>query len=39
MRSRGKYLRLLIQEDMEYMGPVGMCDVEEAEKRIIETAK
>ena len=32
-------LRLLIQEDMEYMGPVRMCDVEEAEKKIMEVVK
>ena len=32
-------LKRLIQEDMEYMGPVRMCDVEEAENKIIEVAK
>lgn len=38
-RNLSVRLRLLIQEDMEYMGPVRMCDVEEAEKKIIEVAK
>lgn len=32
-------LKHLIQEDMEYMGPIRMCDVEEAENKIIEVAK
>ena len=29
----------MIQEDMEYMGPVRMCDVEEAEEKIMEVAR
>ena len=31
-------LKYWIQEDMEYMGPVRMCDVEEAEEKIIGVA-
>ena len=38
-RNLSVRLRGLIQEDMEYMGPVRMCDVEESEKEIIEIAK
>lgn len=38
-RNLSVRLRRLIQEDMEYMGPVRMCDVEESEKKIIEIAK
>ena len=37
-RNLSVRLRYLIQEDMEYMGPVRMCDVEEAERKIIEVA-
>lgn len=38
-RNLSVRLRYLIQEDMEYMGPVRMCDVEEAESKIIGVAK
>lgn len=38
-RNLSLRLRRLIQEDMEYMGPVRMCDVEEAEEKIIEVAR
>lgn len=38
-RNLSLRLRRLIQEDMEYMGPVRMCDVEEAEGKIIEVAR
>ena len=38
-RNLSLRLRHLIQEDMEYMGPVRMCDVEESEKKIMEVAK
>ena len=38
-RNLSLRLKRLIQEDMEYMGPVRMCDVEEAENKIIEVAK
>lgn len=38
-RNLSVRLRRLIQEDMEYMGPVRICDVEESEKKIIEIAK
>ena len=38
-RNLSVRLRYLIQEDMEYMGPVRMCDVEEAESKIIGAAK
>ena len=36
MTIREKYC---LQEDMEYMGPVRLCDVETAQKNIIQTAK
>lgn len=38
-RNLSPRLRRLIQEDIEYMGPVRMCDVEEAEGKIIKVAK
>lgn len=38
-RNLSVRLRYLIQEDMEYMGPVRMRDVEEAEEKIIEVAR
>ena len=38
-RNLSLRLRRLIQEDMEYMGPVRMCDVEEAEEKIMEVAR
>ena len=38
-RNLSVRLRYLIQEDMEYMGPVRMCDVEEAESKIIEVTR
>ena len=38
-RNLSLRLRRLIQEDMEYMGPVRMCDVEEAEGKMIEVAR
>lgn len=38
-RNLSLRLRRLIQEDMEYMGPVRMCDVEEAEEKIIKVAR
>ena len=38
-RNLSLRLRRMIQEDMEYMGPVRMCDVEEAEKKIIRIAR
>ena len=38
-RNLSVRLRYLIQEDMEYMGPVKMCDVEEAESKIIGVAR
>ena len=38
-RNLSLRLKRLIQENMEYMGPVRMCDVEEAENKIIEVAK
>ena len=38
-RNLSVRLRYLIQEDMEYMGPVRMCDVEEAESKIIGVAR
>ena len=38
-RNLSLRLRRMIQEDMEYMGPVRMCDVEEAEEKIIATAR
>lgn len=38
-RNLSVRLRYLVQEDMEYMGPIRMCDVEEAESKIIENAK
>ena len=38
-RNLSVRLRYLIQEDMEYMGPVRMCDVEEAEEKIIGVAR
>ena len=38
-RNLSLRLRRLIQEDMEYMGPVRMCDVEESEEKIIEVAR
>ena len=37
-RNLSLRLRRMIQEDMEYMGPVRMCDVEKAERKIIEIA-
>ena len=37
-RNLSERLKILIQEDMEYMGPVRMCDVEEAECKIIGAA-
>ena len=38
-RNLSLRLRYLIQEDMEYMGPVRMCDVEAAEEKIMEIAR
>lgn len=38
-RNLSMRLRRLIQEDLEYMGPVRMCDVEEAEEKIVEVAR
>ena len=38
-RNLSPRIKRLIREDMEYMGPVRMCDVEEAEAKIIEIAK
>ena len=38
-RNLSVRLRYLIQEDMEYMGPVRMCDVEESESKIIGVAR
>lgn len=38
-RNLSVRLKRLIQEDMEYMGPARMCDVEEAENKIIEVAQ
>ena len=38
-RNLSVRLRCWIQEDMEYMGPVRMCDVEEAGSKIIGVAK
>jgi len=38
-RNLSARLRYLIQEDMEYMGPVRMCDVEGAEDKIIGVAR
>ena len=38
-RNLSSRLRRMIQEDMEYMGPVRMCDVEASEEQIIEVAK
>lgn len=38
-RNLSLRLRRLIQEDMEYMGPVRMCDVEAAAEKIIEVAR
>lgn len=38
-RNLSLRLRRMIQEDIEYMGPVRMCDVEDAEEKIIEVAK
>ena len=38
-RNLSVRLKRLIQEDMEYMGPVRMCDAEDAENKIIEVAK
>ena len=38
-RNLSLRLRLLIQENMEYMGPVRICEVEESEKKIMEVAK
>lgn len=38
-RNLSLRLKCLIQEDMEYMGSVRMCDVEDAENKIIEVAK
>lgn len=38
-RNLSLRLKRMIQEDMEYMGPVRMCDVEGAEEKIIEVAR
>lgn len=38
-RNLSLRLKHMIQEDMEYMGPVRMCDVEEAEEKIIDVAR
>ena len=38
-RNLSLRLKYWIQEDMEYMGPVRMCDVEEAEEKIIGVAR
>ena len=38
-RNLSVRLRYWIQEDMEYMGPVRMCDVEESESKIIGVAR
>ena len=38
-RNLSLRLRRMIQEDMEYMGPVRMYDVEDAEEKIIEAAR
>mgnify|MGYP003296512851 CR=1 FL=1 len=38
-RNLSVRLRYLIQEEMEYMGPVRMRDVEEVEEKIIEIAR
>ena len=41
-RNLSLRLKRMIQEDMEYMeymGPVRMCDVEEAEEKIMEVAR
>ena len=38
-RNLSLRLRYLIQEDMEYMGPVRISEVEEAAKKVIEVAK
>ena len=32
-------LKYILQEDMEYMGPVRRCDVEDAQKKIREIAR
>ncbi|MBQ5851744.1 MAG: hypothetical protein IIW54_13170 [Lachnospiraceae bacterium] len=32
-------LKYLLQEEIEYMGPVRMCDVEEAQKKVLQKAK
>ena len=39
MRNMSLRLQYTIQEDMEYMGPLRMCDVEEAQKKILQIAK
>lgn len=36
MTNREKYC---LKQDMEYMGPVRLCDVEDAQRRILQTAK
>lgn len=38
-RNLSLRLRHIVQEDMEYMGPIRLCEVEEAEAKIIEAAK
>lgn len=38
-RNLSLRLQYMIQEDMEYMGPVRMCDVEEAEEKIMGAAR
>lgn len=38
-RNLSLRLRHMIQEDIEYMGPVRMCDVEKAEEKILEVAR
>jgi len=38
-RNLSVRLRYFIQEDMEYMGPVRMCDVEESEEKILGVAR
>ena len=38
-RNLSVRLRYFVQEDMEYMGPVRMCDVEESEEQIIGIAR
>ena len=39
MRNMSLRLQYIIQEDMEYMGPLRLCDVEAAQKKILQIAK